>query len=124
MKACELKVKAPVIAGVGKDAPTVTNSSGGKQSASPYRCDLLPARAVMAIAEVLKHGADKYGDNNWRKIPVADHLNHALAHAFAYIAGDGQDDHLSHAACRLLFALELYEADKELIDPRPSMLPC
>ncbi len=35
------------IAGVGPDAPVVTNEAGGSQSSSPYRCDLLPAKAVL-----------------------------------------------------------------------------
>jgi hypothetical protein len=44
--------------------------------------------------------------DNWRQIPRVDHLNHALAHIHAHGAGDTQDDHLAHSACRLLFALE------------------
>jgi hypothetical protein len=97
---------AYVVEGVGADAPTVVNEAGAKQSATLYRADLLPAAATLAVAGVLKHGADKYGDNNWRGIPVDDHLNHAMVHVFAYLAGDKQDDHLEHAACRMLMALE------------------
>lgn len=96
----------PVIAGVGPDAETITNAAGAKQSNSPYRCDLLPPKAVLSVAKVLKYGADKYGANNWRGIPIDDHLNHALTHILAFNAGDKQDDHLEHAACRLLMALE------------------
>lgn len=96
-----------VVAGVGPEAPTVTNEKGAKQSGSPYRCDLLPAQASLHVAGILKYGADKYGDNNWRGIPIADHLNHALTHIFAWLAGDSQDDHLGHAACRLMMALEV-----------------
>lgn len=97
------------VPGVGPDAPTTTNAAGGKQSASLYRCDLLPAKAVLAVAAVLKYGADKYGPDNWRKIARADHLNHAMTHILAYQAGDRSDDHMSHAACRLLMALETKE---------------
>ena len=95
------------IVGVGKDAPTTVNERGAKQSAGPYRMDLLPPAATLAVAAVLKYGADKYGDNNWRGIPVADHLNHAMVHALAYLAGDTQDDHLEHFACRAMMALEI-----------------
>lgn len=95
------------VAGVGPEAETVTNADGGKQSHVPYRCDLLPPLAVLAVASVLHHGGEKYGPNNWRQIPVADHVNHAMTHLFASLAGDRQDDHLEHAACRILFALEL-----------------
>jgi hypothetical protein len=94
------------IPGVGPDAPIATNAAGGKQSHSPYRCDLLPAKAVLAVAKILKYGADRYAPNNWRKIDRADHLNHATTHILAHLAGDTSDDHLEHAACRLLMALE------------------
>jgi hypothetical protein len=84
----------------------VTNAAGAKQSATLYRCDLLPPHAILAVAWVLDNGARKYGPNNWHGIPVADHLNHALTHVFAWLAGDTQDSHLEHAACRVLMALD------------------
>ena len=95
-----------MIPGVGPETPTITNEQGAKQSDLPYRFDLLPAAAVSAVSGVLRHGADKYGADNWRGIPTNDHLNHALAHVFSYLHGDTQDDHIEHAACRLLMALE------------------
>lgn len=91
---------------VGPDQPTIVNAQGGKQSDSPYRSDLLPPAALLVIARVLKEGADKYGDDNWRAIPRKDHMNHALTHMLTHRAGDQTDHHLAHAACRLLFALE------------------
>lgn len=94
------------VEGVGKDAPVVTNEKGGKQSDTKYRADLLPPIALLQIARVLKEGADKYGAENWRKISQADNLNHALIHILAYLAGNREDDHLQHAGCRILFALE------------------
>lgn len=96
-----------VIHGVGKDAEIVVNEVGAKQSKTLYRCDLLPPLATLAVSKVLAEGAEKYGVNNWHGIPVNDHLNKALVHAYAYLAGDTQDDHLEHAACRLLMALEI-----------------
>ena len=101
------------VAGVGPDAPTVVTESGAKQSGSPYRADLLPAAATLAVAAVLRHGAEKYGEDNWRGLAVADHLNHALVLLFAYLAGDDQDDHLEHAACRALMALDTRLLEKE-----------
>lgn len=95
------------VEGVGPDAPVVVNGQGGRQSHSPYRCDLLPPRATLDVAEVLSQGAAKYGAFNWHKIGVPEHLNHLLAHVFAHLAGDGSDAHLSHAACRALMALEV-----------------
>lgn len=99
---------APVVKlNLSPSAELETNEAGGKQSKIPARCDLLPPLATLAVAQVLHGGAEKYGVNNWHSIPVESHLNHALVHVFAYLAGDRQDLHLDHAACRLLMALEL-----------------
>lgn len=100
-------VDEPLIPGVGPDTPTETNEQGGKQSKVPYRCDLLPPLALLDVAAVLCKGLEKYPVDNWRKIDVRDHVNHAMTHLLAYLAGDKQDRHLAHAACRVLFALEL-----------------
>jgi hypothetical protein len=91
---------------LARDQPIHTNDQGGKQSDLPIRCDLLPTLALLHVSHILDQGARKYGENNWRKIPRNDHLNHALAHLFGYLASDSQDDHLGHAACRILMALE------------------
>jgi hypothetical protein len=96
-------VKA-VVEGVGKDAPTVTNERGGKQSKVLYRFDLLDPRAMFEMTKVLAEGAEKYGEDNWRNIDVRDHLNHLLVHTYAYLAGDKSDEHLSHIMCRAMFA--------------------
>lgn len=87
------------------DAPTVVNTKGGAQSDIPARFDLIDGPALFEMAKVLDHGAKKYGENNWRKIDVDDHLNHLIMHTYAYLAGDRTDDHLSHILCRAMFAL-------------------
>ena len=90
-----------VIPGVGKDAPIAAD---GKQSYSPYRLDLVDPQSLLAEAAILKEGAEKYGEDNWRDLPITDHLNHLLVHVYAYLAGDRSDDHLGHAVCRARFA--------------------
>jgi hypothetical protein len=55
---------------------------------------------------VFDYGARKRSANNWRKVDMEDHIDHALQHIFAYLAGDKQDDHLGHAFCRLAMAVE------------------
>lgn len=93
------------ITGVGKDAETVVNEKGGKQSYTPYNFVAMDADAMFAMAKVLQEGKMKYGnDENWRLIPVEEHLNHLITHAYAYLAGDESDEHLSHCMCRALFA--------------------
>ena len=99
-----------VVAGVGPDAPVVINESGGKQSDSPYAFHMLPVSSVLAAAEVCAYGAKKYGETvrnrNYTKIPTEEHINHAIAHMYAYLAGDRQDSHLSHAIVRCMFAYD------------------
>jgi len=92
------------IPGVGPDAPPYTNERGGKQSATPYRFDLIDARAMFRLAEITGYGASKYGADNWRKLDIEDNINHAIQHLYAWLAGDRQDDHLAHAFCRCMFA--------------------
>lgn len=101
-----------MIPGLGKDAPKVVNDQGGSQSHLPYRFDLIDPQAIFALAEVLYQGSERHGEDNWRKIPINDHLNHALAHIYAYMAGDEQDDHLGHAFCRMMFAVALERGNK------------
>lgn len=66
-------------------------------------------KRLTRIAKVLQYGADRYEPNNWRLIPQESHINHALIHIIAHLAGDTQDDHLDHALCRLMMA---YATDK------------
>ena len=92
-----------------------TNQMGGKQHFRPYRCQAIPPRAAMEIGKVrfIGHEEHGYADDNYKKIPLTEHLGRALTHIFAYLAGDKSNDHLSHAATRLMFALELELEDKE-----------
>lgn len=93
-----------VVQGVGKNEPTIVNQEGGRQSDSPYDFTLADPKAMFEMCKVLKEGAEKYGVDNWRLLPLEDHLNHLLVHVYAYLAGDRSDDHLSHLLCRALFA--------------------
>lgn len=99
------------ILGVEPDAPVVENENGGKQSETPYGFHLIPPSAIFEAAKVLKYGADKYGETfesrNYNKIDTNSHLNHALQHIYAFLAGDTQDDHLGHALVRLMFAYDV-----------------
>ena len=100
-----------VILGVQPDVPVETNANGGKQSMTPYAFHFLPPKAMFAVAEVAKYGAEKYGETlqsrNYKKISPEEHVNHAIQHLFAYLAGDTSDDHLSHAILRAMFAYEV-----------------
>lgn len=99
------------------DASITTNEKGGSQSHIPVRFDLIDALALFEMAKVLHHGAEKYGEDNWRLIPVKEHLNHLLMHAYAYLSGDETDEHLSHIMCRATFAQGVALSEGVKIDP-------
>jgi hypothetical protein len=111
------------IEGLGPDVPTAKD---GLQSEVNYRFDLVPPLALAKVAEVLHQGANKYGDNSWVKLDdPTDHVSHALAHLYAFLAGDRQEgqpqDHLTHAACRILFALDVIEREKQTYEVTASV---
>jgi len=85
----------PIINGVNSEEK-VSNELGGKQSKLEYRFDLIDPKSLFALANVLHTGEQEYGKDNWRNIDTESHLNHAISHIYAYLAGDKQDDHLSH----------------------------
>ena len=96
-----------LIPGVGPDAPIITNDDGGRHSAIPFRFDLLPPIGVLEVARIMHAGNESHGKDRWRAVPLAEQINHALMHLYAYLAGDRTEDHLGHAACRTLMAKEL-----------------
>ena len=69
-----------------------------------FRLTLNKDKIITRIAKVLQYGAGRYEPNNWRLIPQEEHINHALIHIIAHLAGDTQDDHIDHALCRLMMA--------------------
>jgi hypothetical protein len=78
------------------------------------RMDLIPGDVLLEIAKVFAHGAEKYGDNNWKQARLTGDksaLNHCLKHLACYQAGIPDDDgddpniHLSHAIVNLMFEL-------------------
>lgn len=70
--------------------------------------------ALESISQVLTFGAKKYADHNWQKVPDGENRYKAalMRHILASSRGEKTDpetgiSHLSHAACCLLFLLEL-----------------
>lgn len=75
---------------------------------------LIPPSAIQAVSEVLYEGEIKYGRDNWKSIDIEEHINHAIAHLYGALAASEEQqsvEELSHAACRVLFALALCRAE-------------
>lgn len=91
---------------------------GKKSDEGKRRWDLLPAEAVEQIVDVLAFGAAKYGDENWRRVPMAERRYFAalMRHVWSWWKGEEMDKetglpHLAHAGCCLLFLLEIGRRD-------------
>lgn len=97
-----------------KNAPIITNKNGGKQSYTKYAFHLVDPVSMQELAKVMSDGALRYSRDNWRLIPLEEHLNHLLMHVYAYLAGDKQDDHLEHVLARAMFAVALHKRPKYL----------
>lgn len=97
---------------------------GMKFDSDRPRLDLLPFAAIEEIGKVLKFGAQKYEENNWRKdLKISRYIRASLSHIFAHMRGEDLDQesglhHLSHAACSVLMALELFLLERQERDDR------
>lgn len=90
-----------------KDGDTITNERGGRQSYMRAAFHLLPPFGMRLVAQCLGVNSGKYGVDNWKNIPANEHIGHAQNHINEFMLGDRSEDHLVHAATRLLFAIEL-----------------
>jgi hypothetical protein len=89
---------------------------GRKDDNDKPRWDLLPPVALASVVDVLSYGAKKYAPENWRMVAGWRwrYFRAALGHLYAWWRGESIDPesrlpHLAHAACCVLFLLELVE---------------
>lgn len=89
-------------------------TKGLKFDTGKERYDLLPPEALHDIAKVLTYGAAKYAPNNWKLVddPESRYFAAVQRHLWAWQRGEKLDpetnvSHLAHAACSIMFLLEL-----------------
>jgi hypothetical protein len=90
---------------------------------------LLPGPALVAAAEALRNGAEKYGPYNWRKEPIlaSTYISAAERHLRAWYDGendapDSGIDHLAHALAGLMILVDA-RACGAMVDDRPPPAP-
>lgn len=107
---------------LSRDVIKAAKPEGQKFDADKLRFDLIDPGFEAVIAEVLTHGADKYGANNWQKVEDAENRYYAALrrHVNAKRQGelidkDSKLSHLGHAATNIMFLywLEKQELVKE-----------
>ena len=84
----------------------VTEESGGmKADGNKIRPELFPLETMMAISDVLTFGAEKYEDNNWKKVNPERYKGALLRHLAAIEAGEviDPDSGLPHIDHCLLY---------------------
>jgi hypothetical protein len=76
-------------------------------------------QALSILARTLAAGRRTHRAGAWRSKTVQKHLQHARKHLDLLASGAGAEDHLGHAACRLLMALEPRERTAQTGPARP-----
>lgn len=82
------------------------------------RWDLLPWEIIGEVVQVFEHGAEKYGDHNWRneRKPII-YWSAALRHLIAWVGGEKKDpetglSHISHAIAGLMILSALNKGEE------------
>jgi hypothetical protein len=82
------------------------------------RMDLLPCRALIAVARHFEAGARKYEDRNWEKgIPLHSFFDSGLRHALQFLMGKRDEPHLEAACWNFLCALDTLKRIEEGLLP-------
>ncbi len=89
------------------------------------RFDLLPPRALTRLARYFEEGCKKYGERNWEKgIPLSRFFDSAIRHAFKYLQGLDDEDHLIASVWNLMCLTETEMRIKEgLLDAKLQDIP-
>jgi hypothetical protein len=90
------------------ESPTLDIRYDGNICYIPFAYHLIPIEGIAKTAAVMRRG-ELAGrpDNGWREVPIKEHINHAISHLLAYVAGRYDESHLANASCRVLMALDM-----------------
>lgn len=83
-----------------------------KHDQGKSRVDLIPSAALEELGHVLRIGAEKYDDDNWRRgANWRRYIGAALRHIYAFARGEDRDletgySHLAHCMACLCFLFE------------------
>lgn len=81
------------------------------------RYDLLPPDAIRRLALHFQRGAKKYADRNWeRGMELHVLMDSGIRHAFDYLEGKTNEDHLAAATWNFLCAMATETRFPELVD--------
>lgn len=98
------------------------NEHGKKDDASKLPIHLIDRTALLSMAAVLQHGAQKYGAENWRGgISYTRLIAAAMRHIHALndcedIDPDSGELHAAHAMCSLMFLIWMMRCRPDLDD--------
>jgi len=82
------------------------------------RYDLLPTRTIHALAIHYQKGANKYSARNWEKgIPISEFIDSGLRHAFQFLQGETDENHLIAAVWNFAGAYDTLERIKDGLLP-------
>lgn len=102
---------------------------GTKYDGGKSRVDLIPARELLQIGDVLAFGATRYAPDNWKQVPdgKARYLAATLRHLYKHMSGELLDtepypdgrpgsglSHLAHAATSLLFLMHFQNEEENV----------
>jgi hypothetical protein len=102
-----------------------TADTGGEKGTKLARFDLIPAQALIALAEQYGRGAAKYEDRNWeRGYPWSLSFAALMRHAWAFWGGEDVDEesgahHMAAVAFHALALIEFTRTHPEF-DNRPK----
>jgi hypothetical protein len=97
------------------DIGAVRDTQDGKP-----RYELIPVLALRRVAVLYAEGAKKYDDDNWRKgMPFRRFYASLLRHAFAFGAGEEDEDHLAAVVFNALAIMHFQETGRDDLNDMP-----